>query len=264
MAATEISNAPEKVAAYEDSPEGSMHRLRVLQPTRMLDFEHPAIQQVMRMHGWAGLSEPEKIGGIYTYVRDQVPFGYNVSDDLPASRVLADGYGQCNTKTTLLMALLRAAGVMCRFHGATIHKRLQKGVINGIFYALAPRDIIHSWAEVWFQGRWTALEGVILDRRYLDGLRTSLPETTTAIIGFGVGIDDIRNPPIDWKGTDTFIQISGVNSDLGVFDDPDSFYAQHGANFTGIKRLLFKHIVRHLMNRKVVGIRAGCLQPIRR
>ena len=110
-------------------------------------------------------AEKERIGAIYDFVRNEVAFGYNLADDLPASQVLADGIGQCNTKGTLFMALLRAAGVPCRFHGFTIDKALQKGAITGVAYALAPRDIIHSWVEVWFDGRWVELEGFILDKR---------------------------------------------------------------------------------------------------
>lgn len=233
--------------------------LRFLRATPLLDFKSAEIQTLVQAQAWAALSDRERIGAIYTYVRDRIPLGYNTSDDLPASRVLADGYGQCNTKTTLLMALLRAAGVRCRFHGATIHKRLQKGVVNGIFYALAPRDIIHSWAEVWFDGQWRALEGVVLDRPYLDGLRASLPEGTTALVGFGVGIDDIGNPPIEWTGADTFIQIKGVNRDLGLFDDPDAFYERHGPNLAGLRRLLFELVIRHVMNRKVAQFRRRCM-----
>jgi hypothetical protein len=39
---------------------------------------------------------------------------------------------------TLLMALLRAMGVPCRFHGFTINKALQRGAITGVAYRLAP------------------------------------------------------------------------------------------------------------------------------
>mgnify|MGYP002241704325 CR=1 FL=1 len=48
----------------------------------------------------------------------------NVDDSIPASKVLKDGYGQCNTKGTLFMALLRACGVPCRIHGFTIDKKI--------------------------------------------------------------------------------------------------------------------------------------------
>ncbi len=39
---------------------------------------------------------------------------------------MKDGYGQCNTKGTLFMALFRSVDIPCRFHGFTIDKKLQK------------------------------------------------------------------------------------------------------------------------------------------
>ena len=148
---------------------------RYLQPTPLLDYQHTALQQLIAHRGWADLDATEGIGAVYAFVRDEIAFGYNAADDVPASDVLADGYGQCNTKTTLLMALLRGIGVPVRFHGATVHKRLQRGVVQGLPYRLAPADIIHSWAEVWHHDRWVGLEGVILDAAYLDGIAAQSP-----------------------------------------------------------------------------------------
>lgn len=234
-----------------------------LRKTDILNFGDPAIERLVSARGWRTLPERERIGAIYDFVRDEVKFGYNTSDELRASRVLADGYGQCNTKTTLLMALLRAAGVPCRFHGATIHKRLQKGVVDGFFYRLAPESIIHSWAEVEFDGRWVGLEGVILDDEYLAGLRQTVAAGGGAFLGYGAGTDDIEDPPVEWCGTDTAIQATGVNQDFGIYDGPDEFYACHGVNINGVKGLLFRHLIRHLMNRKVESIRA-CSPIVRR
>ena len=67
--------------------------------------------------------------------------------------------------------LLRAVGVACRFHGFTIDKALQRGAITGLAYRLAPRNIIHSWVEVWSGEQWVQLEGFILDRKYLGALQ---------------------------------------------------------------------------------------------
>jgi len=224
---------------------------RYLDRTPILDFDHARLRELIAERGWEGLPEREHIGAIYDFVRDEVPFGYNAADDIPASAVLADGYGQCNTKTALLMALLRGEGIACRFHGATIHKRLQKGVVEGLVYRLAPESILHSWAEVLHDGRWVALEGVILDRPYLDGLRSIVEAEDGAFLGYGVGTDDLSNPPIAWRGTDTAIQTTGVNRDFGVFDAPDSFYREHGANLSGFRELLFRFLERGIMNRKV-------------
>jgi len=230
---------------------------RYLRTTRLLDFEHPRIQALIQERSWRDLPERERIGAIYDFVRDEIAFGYNESDDLPASAVLADGYGQCNTKTTLLMALLRATGSGCRFHGATIHKRLQKGIMEGLFYRLAPSSILHTWVEVFYDGRWAGLEGVILDQRYLAGLRACLQVNSGAFCGYAVGTEDLADPPVAWQGTDTQIQATGVNHDFGVFDDPDSFYRQHGGNIRGLKAWLAWPRMRAAMNRKVGSIRAA-------
>lgn len=228
---------------------------KLLRETNLLDFEHPSIQGLIRARGWAKLPEWERIGAIYDFVRNEVAFGYNLADDLPASQVLADGIGQCNTKGTLFMALLRAAGIPCRFHGFTIDKALQKGAITGVAYALAPRDIIHSWVEVWFEGRWVELEGFILDKDYLSKLQERFGDQEGAFCGFGAATPDLKNPGVEWTGANTYIQKNGINRDFGVFDDPDSFYARHGANLSGVKRWLFQGVVRHWMNRNVARLR---------
>ena len=113
-----------------------------LQPTRLLDFTAAELAALIEKRGWRSLPPRDRIGAAYYFVRDEILFGYNSSDDLPASRGLAEGYGQCNTKATLLMALLRALEIPCRLHGFTIHKSLQKGIVTGLFYALAPRTTL--------------------------------------------------------------------------------------------------------------------------
>ena len=206
-------------------------------PTPLLDYQHPDIQALIAAKGWRALSPYERIGAAYHYVRDSIAFGYNASDDLPASSVLADGIGQCNTKGTLLMAL-------------------QRGAITGVAYRLAPQSIIHSWVEVWWDGRWVNLEGFILDRAYLTALQTRFAAHAGPFCGFGVATPDLQNPAVDWCGTDTYIQRDGINHDFGVFDTPDDFYARHGVNLSGPKRWLFRNVVRRWMNRNVASIRA--------
>lgn len=231
---------------------------QLLASTPLLDFEHPALRALIAQRGWLALDEYQRIGQIYDFVRNEIAFGYNEDDTLPASRVLADGIGQCNTKATLFMALLRATGISCRFHAFTIDKTLQKGAITGLAYALAPRSIIHSWVEVSVQGRWVKLEGFILDDRYLHSLQRRFPDAT-AFCGFGAATPNLQAPAVDWRGTDTFIQKEGINGDFGVFADPDTFYVRHGANLSGLKRWLYRHVIRQWMNSNVARVRAAQL-----
>lgn len=232
----------------------AMHPL--LAATPLLDIHHPDIEALVADRGWRALSHYDRIGAVYDFVRNEIAFGYNEGDELPASQVLADGIGQCNTKSTLLMALLRAAGIPCRFHGFTIDKPLQKGAITGLAYWLAPQRIIHSWVEVSLEGRWIALEGFILDAPYLASLQRRFPQARR-FCGYGAATPDLSAPGVEWRGEDTYIQKEGIADDFGVFDSPDAFYARHGSNLSGLKRWLYERIIRHAMNRNVARIRAS-------
>lgn len=232
---------------------------KYLEETRLLDFSHTSIKQLIKSKKWESLSEFHRIQRIYNYVRDEIRFGYNMGDHISASQILADGYGQCNTKSTLLMALLRAVGIPNRIHGFTIDKALQKGAITGIWYRVAPQNILHSWVEVLWDNEWYFLEGVILDREYLNALQNNNQEISGVFCGYGIFTEEFRNPVIDWNKNHTFIQRMGINNDFGVFDSPDQFYAKHHQNLGKLKRWMYEYVIRHLMNKNVNSIR-DCLK----
>lgn len=230
---------------------------KYLTNTEILNFGHPSLQKIAAKRGWASLSEGERVKQVYTYVRDEILFGYNESDSIPASQVVADGYGQCNTKASLLMALLRAVGIPNRIHGFTIDKTLQKGAISGIWYRLSPRRILHSWVEVFLDEKWYFLEGVILDKPYLQALQDRFGDCGTSFCGYGAYTEDFKNPTVDWDFNHTFIQEKGIVDDFGLFDNPDDFYRQHEQALSPFKKWVYKKYVRHVMNRNVNRIREG-------
>ncbi|GAB5412833.1 transglutaminase family protein [Congregibacter brevis] len=225
------------------------------QPTPLLDYRTDAIQSLIKERGWLDLAPFDRIGAAYDFVREEILFGYNVGDALPASKILSDGFGQCNTKSMLLMALLRGLGIPCRFHGFTIKKSLQRGIVPELIYPIAPQDIIHSWVEIEFEGRWLQLEGFILDSAVVESLQRQFPERS-ALCAYGAGTDNLQNPGLSWEGTSTFVQSTGINQDFGLYDAPDDFYASH-RQLTGLKGFIYRHFVRRWMNRRVHGIRKG-------
>lgn len=228
-----------------------------LKETEILNYSDSIIQNLVNDRNWKELDTVNRVKAIYNFVRDEIKFGYNISDNVPATKVLTDGYGQCNTKSTLMMALLRATGIPNRIHGFTIDKALQKGAISGIWYQLSPKNILHSWVEVYVNNKWYFLEGVILDKGYLSKLQEINKDCKTTFCGFGAYTDNFENPPIEWDLNNTFIQDKGINQDFGLFDTPDEFYAKHQQKLRVFKRFVFRNIVRHRMNRNVNKIRNG-------
>lgn len=230
---------------------------KYLAATPILDYNSRTIQRLIGEKGWSKMEDQVRVREIYNFVRDDIRFGYNRRDDIPASEVLSDGYGQCNTKANLLMAILRAVGIPCRIHGFTINKALQKGAITGIWYRLAPQNILHSWVEVNISGRWYALEGVILDKPYLCALQRLFGENGSSFCGYGAFTEDFLNPKVDFDMNDTFIQEKGIINDFGLFNNPDEFYKEHRQKLPYLKRTVYQYLVRHLMNKNVQRIRNG-------
>lgn len=221
----------------------------------MVDVNHSSIQQLVKQRNWQSLEPYQAIGEIYKFVRDDIVFGYNHDDGISASQVLKDGYGQCITKGTLLIALLRAVGIPARFHGFTIDNELQKGAIPNYLFFLAPKRIIHSWVEVFYDGRWLELEGYIIDKAYLSQVQQRYGNGSSDFSGYGIATKCLSKPQIDWQGENTYIQKEGIADDFGIFTHPDEFNQQYGSNLTGIKRFMFRYLFRHLMNLNVNNIR---------
>lgn len=228
---------------------------KYLKETKMLDYSNKNIQQLIQERGWNSIEKFECLKYIYNFVRDEILFGYNIDDNIAASKVLADGYGQCNTKGTLFMALLRACNIPCRVHGFTIDKKLQKGAMTGLVYKNAPNNVFHSWVEVYFEDKWYELEAFILDKEYLTKLQEIKSECTGAFCGYGVAVKDFKNPIIDFDRNNTYIQSEGINQDFGVYDSPDDLLKEHHQEMSVIKAFLYKNLGRHLMNRNVRKIR---------
>lgn len=226
-----------------------------LKETSLLNFSAENIQKLIRDRQWENIDEYNRIKKIYNFVRDEILFGYNIDDHIPASKVLSDGYGQCNTKGTLFMALLRGVHIPCRMHGFTIDKKLQKGAMTGLVYKNAPKNILHSWVEVYLDGIWYELEAFILDKKYLSQLQRINSICSGAFCGYGVAVKDFHNPVIDFDRNDTYIQSEGINHDFGIYDCPDELLKDHHQELSVLKGFLYRNLGRHLMNNNIRKIR---------
>ncbi|EHM35128.1 Hypothetical protein EfmE4452_0026 [Enterococcus faecium E4452] len=226
-----------------------------LKETKMLNFNSAKISDLVREKGWLELDEFHKIKNIYEFVQNDILFGYNSTDILSAVEVLQDGFGQCNTKATLLMALLRSVNIPCRLHAFNVSKDFQKGALPQIIYLLAPKYILHTWVEVFFNDKWIALEGVIIDKNYLYTVQQKYTEYKGIFKKFAIATKDVETVNIDWTGNDVFIQKEAVVDDYGIFSSPDILFSKHTQNMSKIKLYLYSHIGTKMMTKRVFKIR---------
>lgn len=226
-----------------------------LEETEMLNYNAPQIKVLVAKNKWSELDNFHKIKSIYEFVQNDILFGYNSSDTLNAVQVLYDGIGQCNTKATLLMALLRAVNIPCRLHAFNVTKDFQRGATSKLISILAPKYILHTWVEVFYQDRWLALEGVITDKKYLNAVQRHFSNQDGLFKRYAIATTNLKNPSIDWNGNDTFIQKEAIVYDYGIFSSPDIFFQTHTQQMSKIKNYMYSHLGRKIMTRNVSKIR---------
>lgn len=227
-----------------------------LRPTALLDHEHPAIRALVQQKGWHSLgSRSAQIDAVYTFVRDEILYGYSRSFSISGSHVLTTGYGNCLTKTTLLMTLLRAIGVPCRMKASMVDKVLHRGLLGPLAYRLSPDALYHGWVNMLYNGKWIEIGGHIVDRPYLQKLQAKYPDYMGSFYGYGIAVLNFRNPPIRWEEGDTFIQSKARAGTLGTYDDPDSFFAEYPEAQQRTQSIRYQKILRPALNKSIASLR---------
>lgn len=229
--------------------------MKFLEETKMLNYRSAGIQNLINTRKWRSLNNYSKIKSVYRYVQNEILFGYNCKDTLTAEQVLKDGYGQCNTKATLLMALLRGIDIPCRIHGFEVSKDFQRGATSGIIAAFAPDRIIHTWVEVYYKEQWLTLEGVIIDAKYLEAVKSKYSQVQGEFMRFAIATKDFQKLSVDWDENNTYIQSAAVVADLGVFANPDEFFENHIQHWSKLKNAMYIHFGRKIMNYNVNKMR---------
>ena len=123
--------------------------------TALIDSDAPAIQAFATEHA-RGTTDRERAVALYLAVRDGFrydPYRIDLSPQgMTASTVLANGYGWCVPKATLLTAVARAAGIPARLGFADVRnhmstERMRETMKTDLF-------IWHGYTELWLEGAW--------------------------------------------------------------------------------------------------------------
>ena len=126
-----------------------------LQPTTFIDSDHPAVRAFATEHAH-GANERERAVALVYAVRDGFrydPYRIDLSPvDMKASTVLANGYGWCVPKATLLAAVCRAAGIPARLGFADVRnhlstERMRQTMKTDLF-------VWHGYTDIWIDGAW--------------------------------------------------------------------------------------------------------------
>lgn len=229
-----------------------------LEPTESLDRDAPALRATVARATEGAADDVERAVRLHDFVRDEIAFGWAPTFDAGrASETLSRKIGFCNTKTPLLVTMLRAAGIPARIHFAGVNAQLLAPII-------APRGayVDHSYAEVFLRGRWLHVDSYILDLPFHRAALERLLATGRTI---GFGLHAHGRPTWDGR-SDSFVQFVNDGSapafsdaDFGIHSDVPAFYASGKARMprNPVFRFLVLRPLLAAANRRVRAIRSS-------
>ncbi len=158
----------------------------------LADYDHPIVKDTAQRLTQSEVTCSLKLRRLFLFVRDEIRFAFPIEGDfVKASDTIQLGYGQCNTKATLFLALCKATGIPARIHFSLITKDIQKGFFTGLAYWLMPDEISHSWIEVEIDGRWTRIDTFINDLPLFEAAKIEL-ERRGWSVGYSVALKGER------------------------------------------------------------------------
>jgi transglutaminase-like putative cysteine protease len=129
---------------------------KYLEPTAILDSDHPEVVAFARKHGDEHGDPRDVAVKLYYAVRDGIRYDpYNAGvevESLRASSVLAAGRGWCVSKAVLLSTACRAVGIPARLGFADVRnhlstERLRQSMKTDVFY-------YHGYSSIYLSRRW--------------------------------------------------------------------------------------------------------------
>jgi len=224
--------------------------------SKLADPNHPLVMQTATRLTGSATTNREKLARIFQFVRDQIQFGFPARGDfVPAYETIETGYGQCNTKATLFLALCRAAGIPARIHFSLISRDIQKGYFTGLAFRLMPKTISHSWIEVEIDGQWRRIDSFINDIALHKAAKQELAQRGWTV-GYSLALSNgyaSANLNVD---TEAFSQMAAVTNDHGVWREPDDYYRSSlYRNHPGPLRRWLYRLVIGTVNRRVKRLR---------
>ena len=195
---------------------------RWLTDTPLLMFEHPKIRLLGKRLAQLKTSQRDQAIACHSFVRS-LPFGC-IADSTGTSAVgvLRAGRGDCHTKSTLMVSLLRSLEIPSRMRFVTMKPDFLHGIAD-----LGGHPIEHAYTEVLLDGDWHSVDSYVVDPRLAAAAKTRL-KLEQRKLGYGMH----RDGKIHWDGRGSSFGQFALDDpdsmplhDWGAFDDPYQFYS---------------------------------------
>lgn len=194
---------------------GADHPRHWLGASPLFDLEDSKLR--LRVHAITQLctSERAKALAVYRFVK-KMPLVRRVKlRPMTAPQVIEARAGDATAKATLLVAMLRAAGIPARMRWVLLRGEILRGLVPGRM-----RQAMRPLVEAWLDGRWVRTDTYIFDAGFMAAARQRLRDEGSDW-GYGIHV----NGAMVWDGSaDAFVSSYPTDSDPMVMVDLGAFH----------------------------------------
>lgn len=238
-------------ARDEDDPR------RWLDASPLLDLGDPKLRLRVRSIVQLCKSEREKATALYHFVK-RLPLVKPMKLRVHTARQVLDaGRGDAPDKATLLVAMLRVAGIPARIRYVTVHGELLRGVA-------AVRQADRPVLEVWLGGAWQQTDTYIYDAATMAAARQRLKDRGWEW-GYGIHVEG----RMLWDGTESTFVAGAPDEgnpmmlrEVGVFHDPLEYVHSRDSHHVPLLRLWQWNLLSPLINRAWRSLREDPPQAV--
>jgi len=224
------------------------------------DHDHPLVIDTTTALSQGCETDLQLLEALFYFVRDRISFRFPTTfgqwDRVKASSVIQCGFGYCNTKATLLVALCRASGIRARVHYGLISAEIMRGVFPSFAFPFLGDSGAHSWTEVEIEGDWKPIDSYINDQQLYRAARARLKATGRSL-GYSLACVDGKCSCEFNFGEKGFVHMGAVVEDHGPWDDASQYFATDKyVTFKGLQRLFYP-VVAAISNRNIEKLRTS-------
>jgi hypothetical protein len=221
------------------------------------DFNHPSIIEKSKELTEGKTTRLEKLEAIFYFMRDGIKFGFSSTwDELKASEVLELGFGYCNTKASLFLALCKASNIPAQIHCALINIDIIRGIFPGFAFPFLPKAGAHSWIDVEIDGEWKPIDSYINDKAFYEGALKQLKKSGRPL-GYSVSFIDGKSSCEFNFGEKGFVHMGAVIEDHGTWDDLSEYIASEKYVRMNRMQSMSYPMIAAISNRTIERIRKG-------
>jgi len=123
-----------------------LDRVDALRATAAFDAKDPTLEAIAKDAVRGGLGPRERVDRLIAWISSHI--SYRLTSETVASKVLANGYGDCSEMALLFVAMARAVGIPAREVTGLAGTHIEGTSAFGF----------HAWAEVAIGGRWLQVD----------------------------------------------------------------------------------------------------------